>query len=397
MTAPPAYTPFRLVCQADSGGHGHAEIEHKAWHYSGFTAWELRRVLMVMAASRASFNPSLEVRQHKALWREWCLRMGWSWPAEFFPSARAYKEALASERLGGQRGEVSMIDEQHIRDETSVSTRLLLLLFVAWSQSKRKLKDKALAISMMTGLVGKCAGLGAAWALDVCAIAEDYAHECAATTSGGLCAHLQLVVASAQRLAGQSAAWPGLLGALWASAGECGACAGALSAALTAASEWLHDQALAKGNTNIGKWEVAIAGNKRSRRTDEDLKGHALVSMVKKHQASTSTGAVAAMGVHSNTGQRWIEQQIRDYVSRNFALPGKSVGVVGMCEDGARFGQPARENQVYAVWLAREGVGLWLPPQAPIGVSVCVCWGGGGGLCSDGLAGGAPRPDPGAG
>ena len=97
---------------------------------------------------------------------------------------------------------------------------------------------------------------------------------------------------------------------------------------------------------------------------DEDYKQELMVGMVQKGQASTATGACSSHGVGGSTGRKWVSKTVQTHIGSCWATFDKCKGgVFGIAEDGARFGQPAKEMQSYSFWSAEKKCSSWLPPQ----------------------------------
>ena len=115
-----------------------------------------------------------------------------------------------------------------------------------------------------------------------------------------------------------------------------------------------------------GSWSK-LKAKKRHRRIDQDVRQHLVADAVQKGGAVSAYASRVGARVVQSTAQGWIHQHVRQHLADCWDLAAKPLGLVSTAEDGARFGQPAKENQVYAVWITGADAGLWLPQQAADG------------------------------
>lgn len=101
----------------------------------------------------------------------------------------------------------------------------------------------------------------------------------------------------------------------------------------------------------------------RKRRPDQDYIDVVTSTALQQKKARTTTDMVIADGDFGRSvGRRFVSKQLSAYwASLNLSLPA-SVHLSLIC-DGARLGNPAKENLLLAV-ATGSGVGYWLPQQA---------------------------------
>ena len=145
---------------------------------------------------------------------------------------------------------------------------------------------------------------------------------------------------------------------------DCPAAARIIEAVLQFCASRLTVNLPSLGKDDPSKWEQCM-GNAKRRRVDEDLKKFLMEENVGGERAPSSAASVAAHGYDDHHCSAWIEEKITTHLLSCWThLGGRSMhGVWSLLEDGARFGQPARETQIYSVWSAKHACGGWLLPQ----------------------------------
>lgn len=144
---------------------------------------------------------------------------------------------------------------------------------------------------------------------------------------------------------------------------KCGACLAALGSICATIAPLLDARVPEVGDENIATWRP-LRGNSKNRRVEQAVKDYLLVGTVRAGSAANGQEAMRAHGVCLTTGQRWMSQQVANYIAGSWHLPElHRLGTVGMVQDSARFGQPAKETMVAALSFSGGGFGVWLPPQ----------------------------------
>ena len=363
---------MRVRCGADSSLNNHVDVEHKVWVYSdGTVAWELRRLLQAMMHFRKTFDPALQIRQDKHSWQSLFAVLGFAWPETFFPAARAFYEHVAAIN----RSQVIDVDAevmpntQYIREVASITTVGVLAIIIFWFAMKRKLEQQDMATALFCGIMARCATENSLVPVDFNGVFDEHVHECVVDVRDGFCSHVRHFVvahpASPQGDLPIDAARK--LTTLFHAHGKCKVCCLGLTSYIRIVGALIDERLPTVGDRDIKNWAL-LEGNSRKRKADEDYRHFMLVEKVACGQASNSGAGMRGAGVAEGTGRVWIKDKLERYLGATWALVmSKPSGVFSMVEDGARFGQPAKETQIYAVWHSASGCGVWLPPQDTFG------------------------------
>ena len=105
----------------------------------------------------------------------------------------------------------------------------------------------------------------------------------------------------------------------------------------------------------------------KRRRVNADLKRLLMEKNVGAEASPSAVASAASNGVRGSIARGWVEQGVREHLLDCWHNVGARVTVFSVAEDGARFEQLAKENQVYAMWSADHDCGAWMTPQ------VCAC------------------------
>ena len=146
---------------------------------------------------------------------------------------------------------------------------------------------------------------------------------------------------------------------------ECAACQHVLGNCTRASADMIVASIADNANADPETWNDKAALQRK--RADEDVKHHLAVTMVRQGFASSSTSCINAHTISKSTGRAWLTQAVCQHIGYCWKQLGENMyGVCSLLEDGARFGNPARETQIYCFWSADRDAGVWLPPQEPV-------------------------------
>lgn len=365
-----SFKPFRLKCSRASDLLGVVEVEHKLWVYDDdFVAWELRRLLIAFYSDRHKLDPCHQIRLERKDWEQLFDTVSIRWRQNFFPAARAF--AVGDGVIECDDAEMGApTNDRRIREVASVSTPGLLLILLQWVKTKRQRAHRERAWMLWLGLMSKCIPPDDARDVSLQDILDESTHLCIHSARGGLCSHVEEFFGECRRGSDEHThSSIGLrMGMLLTHVGDCPAAAAGLHDTLILLGSMIDAAVVAIGDCDIAKW-TNLQGpcGKKRRLGDADLRNFLLGDNVLQGRASSATASTKSQGVHSNTTQCWLEKHRREYLEAAWSVPGPMPrGVYSLAEDGARFGQPARETQAYALWVASSDQAVWLPIQEPM-------------------------------
>lgn len=147
---------------------------------------------------------------------------------------------------------------------------------------------------------------------------------------------------------------------------ECGAATAWLRSLLVALDRIIEDTAgdrLQSDLTQVFGLHSVGASGTRKRRPDQDFRQLVTQNALQEKRAKTTGDMLVATGDFGRkTGAKFVDRQLREYLTTaHLELP-RSTHLSVVC-DGARLGNPAKDNLVIAA-VTMEGVGFWLPQQA---------------------------------
>lgn len=370
LVRPASYVAMRLQCSAEAAGVGHISTEHKLWIYNnGDVYWEFRRLLLAFFKERSEVRPCAIIRQETPQWVKWCAELSFEWKDFYKPGMLQYKDFLAKLRRDGDREglEEARASEDFVREEASVTTLGVLCVLCNWACCRRKVSDRSLALGMMQGIFTVCISQGEWGTLDIISILNEQVGECQDDAVEGVCVcvHVRAVIFeySSMDKTEPARACAQCLASILSRCGKCMSCRGSLSELLPVLAEMTESNLDEVGNKNIGSWS-RMDGPVKRRRDDEDYRRHLTQTMPNRGSSTSAAAAARSHGVSRGTSRRWVEKQVETQVGQCFDLIGGDLrGPVSIAEDGARFGQPAKECQCYAFWASEVEAGAWLPPQ----------------------------------
>lgn len=346
-------------------------MEHKAWLYPcGRVCWEVRRIIQSLFHDRDKLNISLQIRRERPQWWADLKALGMKWNEHFFPSVLALD---SMEQGDGSGNAVFMaeetngkLDRRFVRGEHSASIEAFLLFMLSWAVRKRKAEQRKQATSMFAALLDRCAFMDGQPPAPIGDLLDEHAHECEEGLFQGRCVHLRgIMLSSVGEQQQPKALWQAVaqLSAMFAQHPHCPSSRLALCAFLKAAAETASERVDEAGDADINRWS-RMKGNVKQRRGDEDFKRFLIVDKVRTNKASKASASIVGSEVARTTGQGWIFEQTRSYLGLAWSLPGANCKrVYSLTEDGARFGNPMVETQIYVVWSGAKRQAVWLPPQ----------------------------------
>lgn len=365
----PSFQGFRLQCI----NPGRLQpLEHKIWAYpAGVVTWELRRFIQELFDDRDKLDINLQLRREKTAWRQHFAELSLPWLRHFLPSQRAVDDLLERRRFGGMADDFEPpegeLDMTYVRAEFSATTEGVVTILLGWAALKRKTTHRQKAEAMLLGILVVCFGGGDSAPFLVDDFIDEVVHECQLDMIDGKCAHVRQVLCSSScedSARGDSARCARVLCALFLQRLVCKAAAQAVIAFATALGELAYERLPGMADGDISRWS-RLQGPAKKRRADEDYKHHLIIKQVQQNKSSTASSSIASANVARGTGQRWISEQSQMYLARSWGLCAAGCDkVFGLVEDGARFGNPMRETQLYGLWSSAVDGGVWLPPQA---------------------------------
>lgn len=369
----PAYRAFRLLCSHSDLVRGQYDVEHKAWLYNkdDFVSWELRRLVCAMYHEQKRVQPSKIIRQARPGLQEHFAALGLEWKDHMVPSAssmRYWEERSAGEGQAEQNDAMEGIDRDRVRSEFSASTKAMQALCLWWMLTKRKKGDKARACQLLLGIWQRCVRPADLHQLDIAACIEENIHLCEQKAEGDeQCHHVKIFKHTfdlAAPLTMTTLAEQVEQLVKFGFTSECPSCRTSLVGILSALATTVDQNIDSVGNADMDTWVEGSASLKR-RRADEDRKVFLMQAKVQAGHASSSTACMSAHSVAPGTGRSWLHRNITDHIETWWDELGskKLVGPYFTVEDGARFGNPALETMIYALWSGRTESAVWLPCQ----------------------------------
>ena len=368
----PLFTAYSVPLAAALPSSQLLEGEYKAWKYnSGLVTWELRRPLQILfGEGQAAFEPHRMTRKDKGVWKTIFEQWGFDFEEHFLPSARSDSTTAQHAEQAGDAPPAAVAAGQQrqsaIRQETSVSTELLLVLHIFWASTRRSRESKERVEAMLVAFLTKLVPPQLMDKINLQGFLDASAAECDAQTPLGICMHMAGLHARCQKQPPQSSVHAHekdkylMLGAM---VSQCPAAKLVGHAALAALADAVGHHIDVAGCPDVTKF-AALHGAKKRRRVDEDYKHHLTAVAVNTGRASTAAAAASARGEAESSSRRWCQQDIETYLARSWLSFQQPSGVHSITEDGARFGQPAQETQIYAFWAASSNMSAWLPVQA---------------------------------
>lgn len=365
------YQPLRVMASCDAPGHGHISVEHKVWIYEcGRVCWELRRLLAEMFKGRPGIKFCAEIRRETPQWERFCEELSLQWRDLFNPSLLAFNALLSKLRLQGDAAQLEQArnGQRFVREEASVTTVGFLCVCLEWASHRRRQDDRLHAMAILHSLLASCVASDAWREWDFAQLLGEHTQECQYEVVDGVCSHVRATMLECQLVADleRSRACVQVLAALCRDLRVCKASRSAIVAALPAVAEMVEGNLERIGNNDIQSWSTMSSGGAKRRRHDEDYRRHLSVTMVRQGHSSSAGASARSHRVPEGTSRRWASIENEKYVGKCWEDIGEPLeGPVSICEDGARFGQPAKECQCYGLWSSEVGLGAWLPPQEP--------------------------------
>lgn len=331
--------------------------EHKAWvHRCSSVTWELRRSLRAFLVDRKDLDLCRLHRHNAADWNPYFMMTGCG-DRTIIPSMRVLRD----------RGEAM---HPLVKNEFSIYTKALIVLFLQFMCVRHKAADKARAQAILAGLFNTMLGpeyMDRQWAMrESVAVAG----LCQANLDRGLCFHLRDFRDHTLNGQPQHGPWNdfvSVVASLFQTSDACLACKELLNRWLTVLAGEIDKVANENSNlsTDVTK-STPLVGTKRKLRIDEDLKrrwSHDDLVEKRSHSASQAARLSGFFGKSGSGATRaWETQGLMQYTVASWKVF-EHAEVVGISSDGKRLGNPAEETNTYAAWSADADVGVWLPPQ----------------------------------
>ena len=322
--------------------------------------------MLTMYVGRDKFDVSDQIRREQKAWSSLVELLGLRWNEHFFPSERALQAKTKAARLGIAADLSDVPDAMYIRTEYSCTTYMLLLIFVSWLRKRRPESLRLRARSIFASLLCRCFETADWEALSMEALADEHSHLCKERINDAIyCFQLRAFHITLRTQCATEHANSALdnTDALLPFLEQCDAAKKLVEGILCFFAGVVEEKVTSLGVSDASKWSHCMGQAKR-RRMDQDFKNWVTVENVHGQAAPSAAASAASHAVHLSTTRRWIERSVTQHVLDCWQSLGKSVdGVWSLVEDGARFGQPARETQVYALWAANRGYGAWTLPQ----------------------------------
>lgn len=337
--------------------------EAKAWLYDdGVLCWEMRRIIPLV-------YKHLHTMDVGKLMRQWVERTQPFWDALDIEAARAYFPSQRAEQCRLDKGGSPLADAiaGKIRGEASMETKALLVSLAVHATMPRAKAIKAHSAACLQALVAQCAQAvhrnmtEDEWDPKACGM-------CDAVCPDGCCHHFPADVRTPPMAANFPEMMVELILSFAKQALVCPGMAVLLDDLCSFVADALREELPAGASKDPTK-SNAPRTDKKARRFDEDLRTHIMTTLPQKRKlASSAQGVRAAFDIkQAKTGRDWVQRQVHEYIQASWeqvAQAGGIRGPLGITEDAARLGNPARETVISAVWLPQLQLGKVLPCQA---------------------------------
>lgn len=331
------------------------DLDFRAYAYSeGKVFWELNCVVEALVSNRKAVKVSNEIQKHRPMWQAVCADIGLPWAEHYQPSIHQC------------RTDPSLQATPYTRSVQCVSTALLLLILLVWCSGRRRVVAER-GRAVIAAWLQRCMPVMAAGVLDIAQILRGASGFCSGVGEQGYCEHLAAVAQLTAHVC-----WPHpiaqLTEALLLIFPVLAVCRGGKQALLVLI---LHAQRnldlhMCDGNAfevDVHKIKVR-RGTKRKRPADDTYRFGLLRDFGRLRKARHNHTILKLDGYHSSTKVRWIAKDVASYMytcAREFSEPPR---VLGLYQDGARLGNPAKEHMLYVGWHYLAAKGCVLPPQA---------------------------------
>ena len=340
------------------------DVVHVRWkavvHDDGQATWDIENPIRTFLNNQKA-KVSRELRDHKACLSAVLEAFSWNFLAEFPPSARQLRSgnSHAHEKSG---------------DALSATTKGLLALFLLWSVHRRDEGQRSRATAVLYSALQRVLPQGFDMPATVAAAAGPMAlQRCQEQVVDGACVHWRAV--SSLMPKPTSPTLECTIKSLIACVGliTCPAVA-AVSAKLLEVVSKCVDERLPEQGFQEDPYKACDFSQQSGKRRviDQDYKHHVVADVLDQKLIVNGTALCKRDGVDGKSVRDWQEAELSARQVASFRLFQKFNGVLNLCEDGARLGNPAAETIVYLARQPSTNLAMWTPPQVHVGGTINV-------------------------
>jgi len=317
--------------------------------------WDLSGLVGAFHSGRKAVNETNEIQKERAGWKSACECVGLQWGHEYQYSVKQLR-AIADLQA-----------TQYTRSTQIVGTRLALCILLRWAVN-RKSSLATRGQCMFECMCLTFAPVEDCQAYDFQGFWHAGVHFCPQGCAEG-CPHLPSLQAfGVADDFPNPAAW--LAAALLHCFGVAHECMAArhMACVLIGFFGKCIESGLEKNFVPMESHKIQPRwGRKRKRPAEDTYKLGLSRDVMTSKKAKNGKVACQLDGYHASTQVRWHEKDNAAYVVASARLMPKPARVLGLFEDGARFGKPAKEHRLHAVWHADAQKGCMLMPQVSSG------------------------------